>query len=521
MNLRPRLLVASLIVAAAAALPSSDARACGGCFHEASTTQTTVVTGHRMAFAISPTHSVLWDQIQYSGSPSEFAWVLPVKGGAVLEISHDAWFETLDAATSAQIVAPIPNCPFTQPVFEGGGNVSGSGCCGSSADAAGFGSSGAGGASSSGPPPPPPVTVTHEGTVGPYETVTLHANVPNALPNWLQSHNYAIDPTVAPIIDAYTAEGFDFIALRLLPNQGVQQMKPVRVITPGMSPSLPLRMVAAGTGANVAITLFVIGEGRWEAQNFPNGAVDPASLTWDFKFQTSDYAVQRLAVMAKSNGRTWNSAFANLGSLLSQDTVQGLPAFITVGGQSFPTLATAYVAQGVVDGEAMQSDVTSCTFSAYATSLGQVADCDTGTGTDGGTDGGSDGGTDGGSPGTHCTAVPPGEIPEDAFACGPLDDLAVALAGLHPRDVWLTRLEANLPRAALATDLTLQASSQQTSVSNVFTVTKSQNAPCGAPVASISPGNPRRNQLAVFAFILVALAATVARRRRSVAALAG
>ena len=88
-------------------------------------------------------------------------------------------------------------------------------------------------------------------------------------------HGYAIDPSVKPIIDAYTAEGFDFIALRLLPGQGVQQMKPVRVVTPGMSPTLPLRMVAAGTGANVAITLFVIGEGRYEAQNFPNAPDRP------------------------------------------------------------------------------------------------------------------------------------------------------------------------------------------------------------------------------------------------------
>ena len=55
-------------------------------------------------------------------------------------------------------------------------------------------------------------------------------------------------------------------------------------------------MVAAGTGANVAITLFVIGEGRWEPQNFPTGALDPTKLTWDFITQSSDYATQRLAL---------------------------------------------------------------------------------------------------------------------------------------------------------------------------------------------------------------------------------
>src|SRR3712207_7575453 len=55
-------------------------------------------------------------------------------------------------------------------------------------------------------PPPPPVTVVHQGTVGPYETVTLHANVPNALPDWLTTHGYAIDDDIAPILAAYAAD---------------------------------------------------------------------------------------------------------------------------------------------------------------------------------------------------------------------------------------------------------------------------------------------------------------------------
>lgn len=101
-------------------LASNDARACGGCFHVESETESTVVTGHRMAFAVSPTHTVLWDQIQYSGNPGSFAWVLPVKPGARIELSTDAWFEALDAATTAQIISPEVHCPGT-----GGGS---SGC---------------------------------------------------------------------------------------------------------------------------------------------------------------------------------------------------------------------------------------------------------------------------------------------------------------------------------------------------------------------------------------------------------
>src|SRR5262252_10264803 len=85
-----------------------DARACGGCFHPP--TVDSIVTGHRMAFAVSDNRTVLWDQIQYSGNPSDFGWVLPVAPGATLELSNDAWFEALESATSTRVTAPQLKC---------------------------------------------------------------------------------------------------------------------------------------------------------------------------------------------------------------------------------------------------------------------------------------------------------------------------------------------------------------------------------------------------------------------------
>src|SRR6185436_19779148 len=105
--------------------------------------------------------------------------------------------------------------------------------------------------------PPDPVSVVHQESIGPYETVTIHSNIPGSLFNWLDMHGYAVDDAIKPMIDDYEKEGFDFIALRLIPGADVKQMQPVRVTSPGASPVLPLRMVAAGTGANVALSLFV------------------------------------------------------------------------------------------------------------------------------------------------------------------------------------------------------------------------------------------------------------------------
>ena len=72
-------------------------------------------------------------------------------------------------------------------------------------------------------------------------------------------------------------------------------MRPVRVTTQGREPVLPLRMVAAGTGATVGITLWVVGEGRYEPQNFPS-FVDPHDdIAWDWTQSKSNYTELRAA----------------------------------------------------------------------------------------------------------------------------------------------------------------------------------------------------------------------------------
>jgi hypothetical protein len=81
------------------------------------------VTGHRMAFAISEKRTVLWDQIKFNGSPDEFGWVLPVKPGAYIEKSTDAWFEALDTVTTVHVASPLVTCPSPN-----GFGRSGSGC---------------------------------------------------------------------------------------------------------------------------------------------------------------------------------------------------------------------------------------------------------------------------------------------------------------------------------------------------------------------------------------------------------
>lgn len=466
--------VGALAAALAAATTAPDAHACGGCFVPPS--ESSVVTGHRMVFSISPVQSVLWDQIQYSGNPAEFAWVLPVKKGAWIEASTDAWFEVLEATTKMSVQAPSANC---------GG--SGFGCMGSAASADLSGAEGGGNGE--------PVKVVHEGTVGPYDTVTLETTTQGVLVDWLKAHDFAVEDGIEPVIDAYVAEGFDFIALRLQPNAGIRQMKPVRIVSPGASATLPLRMVAAGSAADVSIILYVVGEGRWKTSNFPALSVPLDLLSWDFAAQTSNYAELRAATLTAAGGRGWLTTYAQPNTFFD---------FVTLDNFDSARFSDLYVKQGIDNHEID----TPCQLPDLSNEGTPVIDpCPPNVPWDDPT----------------CVGVPSG-VDARNLVCGALDDLAVALTGMHPRDVWVTRLEASIPRKALDADLVLEAASPQEIVRPFQVARLAENPDSACPSATIplpgQKGSSSRSDSAALvvlgsAALLGALAAL--RRRRRVA----
>ncbi len=269
------------IAAAAVVLSGSgDARACGGCFAPMETEQ--VVTDHRMVLALHAYETILWDQIRYSGRPQDFSWVLPVQGDVTVELASGSFFDTLAAATAPSVTAPASTCPTS-----GGGGFLGS--------PASFASDRANGG----------VEVLHTAIVGPYETVTLRSSDANALTTWLRGNGYAIPGPTVPVIQFYTDQHMDFVALRLRPGEGVQAMQPIRVRYSSPTTTLPLRMVSAGVADKVGVSLYIFAEGRTEAANFPNATVDRASVVWDFATNTSNYASRFAAAIAPSSGRAW------------------------------------------------------------------------------------------------------------------------------------------------------------------------------------------------------------------------
>lgn len=387
----------------------------------------TVVSGHRMALSVSPAQTVLWDQLQYTGDPAEFAWVLPVKGDPKVEVAASAFFEVLEANTAVTVTSPVLDCPQ-------------SGCCLSGDDSA------AGDVQ----PGDPAVSVVHQGTVGPYETVTLAATDPDALASYLTQHGYAVDPSARATFDAYVAEGFGFVALRLQPGKDVRQMVPIRVRSEGANLTLPLRGISVGAGANVPIVLYVIGAGRYTTQNFPEAQLAWPLLSWDYKTSSSNYTSLREAALAEQDGRSFLTTYAR-GELLRAD------------------FAYSYFTQARDNGELGFN----CAFPSFVENPKVVDACPDAEW------------------GVGCP-VGPGEADLHKLGCEGGSDLAIALVGMRPSEAFVTRLEANLPRAALDSDLVLRAADDQSEVSNTLTATIALNNEGLCPSMSANPAPPTR-----------------------------
>ena len=232
-----------------------------------------------MLLAVSPTQTTLYDQIRYTGNPASFAWVLPIHGTVDVGLSADVLFDSVDALTATQIVAPAPELrPAAQLPWR----------------------------DSASPrlrrrrrrrqAPATAVTVTKAENVGPYATVQLHSTDASALDSWLAQNGFSIPADVVPVIDQYVAEGFDFLAMKLLPNQGVQAMRPVRVTTPGASLSLaaahggrsgPAPRSGSRSGSSAT--------GGTSRRTFPFFHIEDSDLVWDFSTSSSNYTTLRAA----------------------------------------------------------------------------------------------------------------------------------------------------------------------------------------------------------------------------------
>jgi hypothetical protein len=111
---------------------------------------------------------------------------------------------------------------------------------------------------------PAGVDVLGHEVIGGYEVARLAAADAGALSTWLAENGYSLPPAAEPILAAYVAEGWAFVAVRLADAAPEGSLAPLRI-----SYSSPLRVypmrLGALSDAPVSVDLFVLDAGRAEA----------------------------------------------------------------------------------------------------------------------------------------------------------------------------------------------------------------------------------------------------------------
>ena len=290
---RYSLLAVPMLVALAVGwlLVSSSVSACGGFFCTTSPVDQNV---ERIIFTQNGDGTVsAYVQIEYTGEAPDFSWILPLPEAIAagdVEVPEDAMaaFTELEVATDPVfLMPPWPECLQNRTVAAMSSTT----------------------ASSS-------VEVFATGEVGPYGFDVVGSEDPDALISWLRDNNYRVTEEMEPLIDLYVVEGFVFLAMRLRPDAGVQDVEPVKVTYPSEAPMIPLRLTAVAANPDMAVMVWVYGQEQAVPANYAHETIANDELVFFGFGATSNYRTLMGQKANEHGGQAFITEFAGPTSLL-------------------------------------------------------------------------------------------------------------------------------------------------------------------------------------------------------------
>ena len=242
--------------------------ACGGLFCQNIPVDQ---AAERIIFTVDPGVVSAYVQINYTGNAPDFAWVVPVPSVPEVDVAEIDSFNDLQAATDPVfMLPPVPDCVFDQLRQSAAVQESAAAPMAGELD----------------------VTVFSSGEAGPYayDVVGTETGNANALIDWLNENNYRITPEMEPLVFVYVEEEMVFLAMKLKPEQGVQDIQPVKMTYQADRPGIPIRLTAVAAIPNMGIYTWVFGRSQSESQNYGSVKIsnDDISVT-NFLAGSTDY----------------------------------------------------------------------------------------------------------------------------------------------------------------------------------------------------------------------------------------
>jgi hypothetical protein len=281
---------------------AADALACGGFFCDSGGTPVDQ-SGEKILFVVDQSGVEVHVQISYTGTDAQFAWVVPTRQVPTLGVGIDQMFSVVTQQTAPQFSV---NWHFPNN------------CGGSGGFGGGTGGSGGGGqdaASADGAVPDGGVTVVSSDVVGPYDSVVLASDDPQALKTWLQTNGYYLSPAGSALIDPYVQEHNYFVALKLHAGRSVSDIQPIVLRFAGGEPCVPLRLTAVAALNDMEVHAYLLGNARAVPTNFYEVRPDLARIDWLGRGANYNQVVSYAA--NEASGNAFVTEYAGPSSIMS------------------------------------------------------------------------------------------------------------------------------------------------------------------------------------------------------------
>lgn len=179
----------AVVIAMTLALAAQPAEACGCGIYLPQDGEASVSEEHVLIRWDGQTEDIVMT-LGVLGSSKEAAVIFPVPTRATVKLADPKIFDALRELTKPIVKNEI----MILPAFGGMGSA------------------------------PPSVTLLERQTIGPFDVSTLAATDANALGDWLKANGYNLPPEIAKALEPYVAQGWFYIAVRLSPGAGTDEL---------------------------------------------------------------------------------------------------------------------------------------------------------------------------------------------------------------------------------------------------------------------------------------------------------
>ncbi len=263
-------------------LSASTLSACGGLF-----CQNVPVDqqAERIIFTINDDETIsAYVQINYTGSAPDFSWVVPVPNTPAVDVAEIESFDELSNLTAPVFIPPLmPDCAFDRiPMMAAVEERSDDG-----------------------------VEVLASGAAGPYFYDVITSPDPQAMIDWLRENDYRIMPEMEPLIAVYNEEDMVFLAMKLQPEQGVQDIQPIVMTYESQNPMIPLRLTAVAANPNMTVLTWIFADAQTIPINYAHPIIKDEDIRGTFlTFDGTNYLPLLDATIDLYEGRAFVTEFA-------------------------------------------------------------------------------------------------------------------------------------------------------------------------------------------------------------------